>query len=217
MLSKASIPGLEELRTALRKMCVRGKAVLEARRLAQEAVSRYVRNLADRTGREARGREIEAMASQFESESVASKALKAYMVSILENDLVAAKRDLFVLFHTCCNSLVYRCAAPAYPGLKEVSASMSLTGFQRALSDLAQWGAKQGLSIPGPKRIITTTTAHEDAFGPGWKEVLQTEKQIWLSMPSHLKIFERSYRLRVKNFKYVPAFFITDPRGHVPN
>lgn len=207
MLQADHVSGLEAYRTSLRKMCIRGQAVLDARRLAQGEVSRYLRNLAEVSARTARADQISSMKSKLPSGDDAGKSsslLAGFCRAIKEADLAAAKRDLFVMFHTCCNSVMYLVAASTYPNFMRVAANMSLTHFQAAMVKLERWHV-EGLTKLGAAGDydleLDTASDERGVFGPDWRAVLRAEKRVRLAVPHDFSDLGRSFGMRAETFR----------------
>jgi hypothetical protein len=206
MLQSDLVSGLEPYRTSLRKMCIRGRSVLDARRLAHDEVSRYSRNLAEASARTARGLQISSMKSKLPAGGAAGKSsslLAGFCRAIKEADLAAAKRDLFVLFHTCCNSVMYLVAASTYPNFR-VAADMSLTQFQTAVVKLKDWQVEgeTKLGLAGDYDVgLDTGSDERGVFGPDWRAVLRAEKRVRLAVPYDWSDLGSSFGMRVEKFR----------------
>ena len=214
-LGNAVIKGMAEFRTALRQMYIRGQAVLETRRVTQDETHKYLRNVAETTARQKRGEDIKAMKLPHNEDGILTRqAIEQRIIQaefcrdILEGDLAQTKRDLFVLFHTLCNSCIYHCAASSYPDhiLARMSSAMEVTKLQGALSSLLDWSstAQQNMGPRQMDNLKVTTKNHAAAFPVDWKAVVRADRKLRLSVPygfGDRVLLDKSYCLRVHDFR----------------
>ncbi|KAK3079633.1 hypothetical protein LTS18_004363 [Coniosporium uncinatum] len=110
----ASVDGLEEYRSALRKNAVQGQAVIEAQKLVREKLDQYYRAHAAMAFQNNRQADIQSMANAIDKEAQ-TVSQSVLMLPSLRTDLFGLRRRIFLNLHKSVLALVYHGALGAYP------------------------------------------------------------------------------------------------------
>lgn len=206
MLRPDIVSGLTEYRMALRKMCVQGQTLLEARRLCQAATLQYLRNYAESSARLARGNAIKQLLAD-DSRSPTDKGLSMDLYKVqLQEILRERKRQMLLTIHTCCLSLAYLTVSPwRSPFTQAVDVDMDVIAFTSALSNLkvrrnfkeSDMGHHQDVSVT----YSTDDLGSEKAFGDLWKPVLLDQRRIEFILPSNSKDLTEFWKLRLRDME----------------
>lgn len=197
----AKVDGLEEYHTAMRNTAIRGQAVLEAQRVVQEKCSTYYRGLAQSAANKQRSAEVKVIAANMRANKETDGEV---LQRALEVNLVSLKRGLFVMFHRCLLSYMYRTAATDYPeDFRDLRSDLRPHEFVSKLSDLqGLWASKdeeRGSAEKVPTTIQVNTQDHlGSVFDSNWKETLLKDRLIRFHIPVDLPDVEDYWRVRVK-------------------
>lgn len=196
----SKVEGLEEYHTALRNTAIRGQTVLEAQRAVQNACSTYYRGIAQTAANTKRSAEVQAIAKDMQHKPIDGVTLQRE----LELHLVSLKRGLFVMFHRCLLSYIYRTTATTYPeDFRDLRSDMMTLKYSSKLGLFRDLWATQDENRGSAEKVPTTIQVNTEdhlgsVFDSDWKDTLLTQRIIRFHIPSDLLSVEDYWRLRIK-------------------
>ncbi|KAF5000489.1 hypothetical protein FDECE_11199, partial [Fusarium decemcellulare] len=197
-LGTETIAGLEEYRTALSNMIIRGQALIEAQRQFQDDMGAYFRGVAENALRKKRVDEIGAVANEIESRDV---PLQDHVDNLKASTFVL-KRTAVLHLHRYLLSLKYRSSRYNYIGVN-ASPEMPVEQLQHALKYIAselELRSDDGQNEQkAPTVELATDDKEENVFPPEWKEWLVRLKKIPFTIPYNYSEVKRFYDIRTRD------------------
>lgn len=220
------VDGMSEFRTALRKLCVRGETLLEARARAQTAAIVFNRAFGEAVKREARKAEIERMAKSLKAVpfkispvqaitdlTVRYESATAGLRALCEDKLAHLRRVALVSIYSYMADIMYEQCLSSFPAQVDLSSSMTNIAWAEVQRELLQVISAQQKSRSAPQAtptLIISTERNEDRnFNPQWRDELRDTGRLVCHVPENTLETKPFYRMRADDIKSVSGIKAT--------
>lgn len=220
-LSGDSVDGMQIFRTALRKLCVRGETLLEARARAQAAAIAFNRAFGEAVKREARKAEIERLAASIKTVpfraspvqavtdlAIQYEAATAALRALCDEKLAHLRRVALVHTYSYMADVMYEQCLASFPATIDLSSSMTVIAWAEIYRELLQIISKEQSSRGAPQALPMLTFSTEadqggKTFSLEWKAELRDNGQIVCRVPEGTLETKPYYRMRADTIKSV--------------
>lgn len=203
------IDGLEEYRSALCNIIIRGQSLIKAQRQLQEDMSKFYRGLAESKIRAQKLADINATVKALKAapeNTAGSPDLLNTRLHDLKSSLFVLKRAIVLKFHRYLLSLRYKSSRLHALDVK-VSPAMGVDELRNAESHLQDAVNDRNQRLNNAQELnrpITISTSDDtyDIFPDNWKQVLSTENRLRFQIPSSFDQASKFFDIRVTNVRY---------------
>lgn len=214
---KGPVDGLGEYKLALKKQAIRGKTLLAAMRVAQDATQLYYQQAAEKVERAKREAELNKVAEAVAAKTASDNRLRNLTRLAYQTRLRSLRRGLYLMLHQYALAYVYKAGSPEFPeGVKNmgktdadnpVRADLDVEKFKAlylALDGRVNKATEGEANRQQTSRdMIVNTTEHSNTvFRPEWRDLAIPDGLITFTIP--FKLLEPAnlyYRLRVMKVK----------------
>lgn len=195
-----------DFKAALRVQALRGQALIEARREAQDTQQYYYRRLAEKRAREEHQARLAKLRHTMSASKDGKELTWPILRAILKQNVNTAKQSLFVHLHRGLLALMYSLGLGGFPdtfcnSTREVvfSPDMSASGLQKRFVELKDHYNEKRDVQPFFELQVGTSIEMGSVFDASWKDILASDDllRIPFRIPSTLEEFGTRCRTRI--------------------